>query len=66
MVVGVLERLGGSILGVLTQDAVDEEAKGGAGDGLVSALIELIVELRAEARKAWDFANGGPFAGSAK
>lgn len=56
-VVGVLERLGGSILGVLTQDAVDEEAKGGAGDGLVSALIELIVELRAEARKARDFAT---------
>lgn len=56
LVVGVLERLGGAIFGVLTEDDVGQcAAVDGANDGLVHGLIDLIVELRTEARQAREF-----------
>ena len=54
----VLQRLGAGILGVLTEDDVDEgTARDGASDELVRGLVELVLEIRANARKAKDFAT---------
>ncbi len=54
----VLQRLGAGILGVLTEDDVDEgAARDGASDELVRGLVELVLEIRANARKAKDFAT---------
>lgn len=50
----VLERYGNGILGVLTEDDVDQ-ARDGAGDELVHGLVDLILQVRADARKARDF-----------
>ena len=54
--VSVLERIGGGIFGVLTEDDLGQGAAVGSGDeGLVQGLVELIIELRTEARQAREF-----------
>jgi len=43
---------------VLTEDDVEEvAARDGASDELVRSLVELVLEIRANARKAKDFAT---------
>jgi len=54
----VLEELGAGILGVLTLDPLDPAGDtGGRSDELVRELVNLIVEIRSEARAARDFAR---------
>ncbi len=53
-----MEELGAGILGVLTLDPLDPAGDtGGRSDELVRELVNLIVEIRSEARAARDFAR---------
>lgn len=55
-VLGVLERMGGEILGILTDKPIDADG-GDASDELVDGLVKMLLEVREEARQAREFAR---------
>ncbi len=55
-VYGVLERMGGEILGILTDESIEAERAQASGE-FADALVQMILDVRDEARRSRDFAT---------